>query len=284
LAIKIRNSNIQGIRTPNNSNTTEVWIKIKQLADDTTLFLKNKEDMDTASDFLKRFETFSGLKINLIKTKALKMGKQPNEPNLPFAVVNKIKILGIYFESNKMAKNIEDNWKGRIECIQRMIRDWSKRDLSIHGKIVVIKTFLVSQLIFVMQAIGIQEYVLNEINTMLYKFVWQRKHSNKRAFEKVKRKVMESDYQLGGLKMINLLDLQKHIYLQWAGRLFSAAGENWSVIPRWHLSKILNQDGSFFINCRAKRVQPIDDLDNNFWRTKVLPTYLNNKHEIKIFV
>eukprot|EP00745_Piridium_sociabile_P024065 TRINITY_DN37860_c0_g1_i1.p1 TRINITY_DN37860_c0_g1~~TRINITY_DN37860_c0_g1_i1.p1 ORF type:complete len:100 (+),score=7.98 TRINITY_DN37860_c0_g1_i1:117-416(+) len=88
---------------------------------------------------------------------------------------------------------------------------------------------------------------------------------------------MESDYQLGGLKMINLLDLQTHIYLQWAGRLFSAAGENWSAIPRWHLSKILNQDGSFFINCRTKSVQHIDDLDNDFWK-EVLSTYLNNKH------
>ena len=43
LAIKIRNSDILGIKAPINNNTRDEFIKIKQLADDTTLFRQTKE-------------------------------------------------------------------------------------------------------------------------------------------------------------------------------------------------------------------------------------------------
>ena len=275
LAIKIRNSDILGIKSPTSGNIRHNHIKIKQLADDTTLFLNNKEDMVKSYDILKTFQAFSGLKLNREKTKALKIGGNI-EQNLPFLIVDKIKILGIYFQSNKMAKCIEENWTGRIENIQKMIKDWSRRDLSIHGKIVVIKTFLMSQLIFVMQAIGLPEDILNKVNTMLYTFLWQRKHSNKKAYEKVKRTVMESDYEAGGLKMVNVVTLQKCMYLQWVGRLYSETEANWTAIPKWHLNNILSSDATFLINCKSKDVNALEQVNNDFWKTAI-STYLNNK-------
>jgi hypothetical protein len=150
------------------------------------------------------------------------MGTQIAEQNLPFTVVDKIKVLGVYFERDKMAKYIEENWNSKIDRIYSLIKDWSKRDLSVHGKIVVVKTFLVSQLVYIMQSIGLPQAVLTRIHRILYKFIWQRKHSNRKAFEKVKRKIMETEYKEGGLNMINILDFQKYLYLQWAGRLFTA--------------------------------------------------------------
>ena len=280
LAVKIRNSEIQGIKVQNCQNQTQISNKIKQLADDTTLFLADKKDMEIAQDILRSFQTFSGLKLNVNKTKAMRMGREPSEDNLPFEVVNKIKILGVFFEDNKMAKNIEENWKGKIDKIQSLIVQWSKRDLSIHGKIVVTKTFLLSQIIFIMQSIGMPEIALNTINTLLYKFIWQRRHSNRRAFEKVKRVVMEADYESGGLKMINVCKLQKHFYLQWAGKLYSSTDEdNWSNIPKWHMNKLLSNKGSFFINCRGNQVPCKERIENEFWE-QVLITYLENKKNI----
>ena len=120
-------------------------IKIKQLADDTTLFLSNKRDILKSYEILTTFQTFSGLKLNKEKTKALGMGSN-TEQNLPFSLVDKIKILGIHFQRDKMAMCIEENWTGRIKNIQKMIQEWSKRDLTIHGKIVVVKTVLISQI------------------------------------------------------------------------------------------------------------------------------------------
>ena len=58
--------------------------------------------------------------------------------------MDKIKILGIVFENGKRAIDIDENWTGRIEKLTRIIQLWSKRDLSIMGKIVIVKCFLVS--------------------------------------------------------------------------------------------------------------------------------------------
>ena len=96
-----------------------------------------------------------------------------------------------------MAKEIESNWNSKLERLQSIIKDWSKKDLSMQGKIIVPKTFLVSQLVYVMQSIGLPRLALQKINRLLYKFLWQKRLSNRRAFEKVKRKVLEAEYSKG---------------------------------------------------------------------------------------
>ena len=59
----------------------------------------------------------------------------------PFEIVDKIKILGVVFENGKRAIHTDENWTGRIEKLTRIIQLWSKRDLSIMGKIVIVKCF-----------------------------------------------------------------------------------------------------------------------------------------------
>ena len=73
LAIKNRNSSIAGVETPDLGSRAGTKIKIKELADDTTLFLKNKQDMNSSFTILKDFEGFTGLKLNVQKTKALQI-------------------------------------------------------------------------------------------------------------------------------------------------------------------------------------------------------------------
>ena len=279
LAIKIRNSTITGIESPINGTQN---LKIKQLADDMTLFNKNKTDMETSINLIDKFSTFSGLKLNINKTKALAIGNNQNENNLPVQTVNKIKILGIHFESNKSAIDVNDNWEGRIQKIQNDIRRWSIRDLSIHGKITVIKTFLLSQVIFIMQSVGLPKEILTKLNTLFYKFIWQRKHSNKKAFEKVKRIVMEGDYDEGGLKMVNIIELQKYFYLQWIGRLSNAKDdENWSFIPQWFLFQQLGNLNVFHINARSSEIKQIADIKSTFWK-EAITTYQNSKELISV--
>ena len=76
-----------------------------------------------------------------------------------------MKILGIYF-NDKGCSNIQQNWDERIETIIRYIKMWEKRNLSIIGKIQVIKTFLMSQMVYLMQAIILPEDILKKINSI----------------------------------------------------------------------------------------------------------------------
>lgn len=72
-------------------------------------------------------------------------------------VWKKVKFLGIVFEKNKPAQNIEDKQTTRNKRIESLIKTWSRRDLSIHGKITIEKFFLISQLVIVIETIGLPE-------------------------------------------------------------------------------------------------------------------------------
>ena len=76
-----------------------------------------------------------------------------------------------------------------------------KRNLSIIGKIHIVKTFGLSQLVFLMKSIDVPKAVLDEINTIFFKFVWKKQLDDKKAFEKVKRQVLCNDIKDGRLRM-----------------------------------------------------------------------------------
>ena len=91
---------------------------------------------------IEEFNSFSSLKLNSLKTKLMKTGHHIQDDIVtPFEIVDKIKILGVVFENGKRAIDTDENWTGRIEKLTRIIQLWSKRDLSIMGKIVIMKCF-----------------------------------------------------------------------------------------------------------------------------------------------
>jgi exonuclease III len=280
MALKIRNSPIAGINIPSTTSNITQTIKIKQLADDATLFTKDITDINIATEIVKSFGHFSGLRLNERKSKVLKMGNFPFDPGISYELVDKIKVLGIYFQSNKMAKDVEDNYNKRLIHLQNLIRQWSKRDLSMHGKIVVIKTFMISQFTYVMQSVGLPRHILIQINTILYKFLWKRKFNNKRAFEKVKRKVLQMEYSQGGLNMVDMVDIQKSFMLQWMYRLHKDIDNNTFAIGKSLLCKITNLKCLCEVNCNSSEFTGLDKIYNAFWKN-VFITFLDNKNKIK---
>ena len=129
-----------------------------------------------------------------------------------------------------------------------------------------------------MQSIGLPKEVLIKINRIIYKFIWQKRKSNKKAFEKVKRKVMELDVSEGGVNMINIHKMQESFYLQWIGKLFRSE-ENWTVIPYFFLQQLGTKQNILDINCRSKTIKPEHDVKSPFWRA-VMHAHLDSKPPI----
>ena len=71
LAIKIRNISLASIETPDLGGRVGAKIKIKQLVDDTTLCLKNKQDMNNSFTILKEFEVFENKSTTNIFSKRI---------------------------------------------------------------------------------------------------------------------------------------------------------------------------------------------------------------------
>ena len=121
----------------------------------------------------------------------------------------KIKILGIYFSSENEASLIEENWTEKFENILHVIKKWENRNHSLHGKVILVKTLLLSQLPHLIQALACPETMINRNNSIIYRLLWKRRYNNKKAFEKIKRSVLSLKISAGGLNMINFGHQQK---------------------------------------------------------------------------
>ena len=279
LAIKIRtDKDIKGIRFGNSNNIDLVNIfKILLYADDVTLLLHDEKDMQLALRIIEQFSEFSGLHINKKKSEAMWLGSTKNNQNSPcnFICKTKLKILGIYFSNDKSASTIEDNWKERIDKIKRVIGVWEKRNLSIMGKICVIKTFLLSQFIYVMQSVVFPDHILTEINRIIYNFLWRKKDCNRKAYEKVKRSIMCKNTELGGLNMIDVKHMQTSFLLQWVMQLCQSGREKWSVIPKHIFNTFGPNLDCFHSNVNSKTFNGLQYITSIFWKS-VLTSWLDN--------
>ena len=226
IAIKIKNNkNITGL-SYSNSNKENNSVKILQYADDTSLTLKCSDDLINALSDLKTFSNISGLKLNTKKSIGMWIGCNSNSLEKPGGISwiqngENLKILGIHFSAHHEASTIEQNWKPKLESIERYIKTLQKQKCSLYGKVILCKTFLLSQISFIIQSLSLPEHVINKLDSLLFKFIWQKHHSNKKVNEKIKRSVMCRSMEDGGLQMIKVKDQQRAFLLKWFYKIVS---------------------------------------------------------------
>jgi hypothetical protein len=144
LANKIRqDKNIKGIKV----GSTE--IKLVQMADDTTVFVEDPDSLENALKLLATFERYAGLKLNKTKTEAMWLGKDRNRTTTPVDVkwVKQVHALGIFF-SYDTDLVIQKNFMDRAKEFKRILDMWLQRDLSLIGKITILKSLAFSKVIY----------------------------------------------------------------------------------------------------------------------------------------
>ena len=127
-----------------------------------------------------------------------------------------------------------------------------------------------------MQCIGIPSEALKRINQISFRFIWKRRYTNTKAFEKIKRTVMCSPYSFGGMNMINIMDFQASLYLHWAERLITKSSESWTLIPLASL-KDVGGLSVFRSSVKPSDSKGLDLIKSSFWK-KVVETWL--KHNV----
>ena len=75
---------------------------------------------------------------------------------------NTVKVLGIHFGHNK--NELENlNIDSRINKIKCILNVWKQRNLSLKGRILIVKTFGVSQMLYVASVLKILDQKLHEV-------------------------------------------------------------------------------------------------------------------------
>jgi len=203
--------------------------KVYGYADDINSLCKNKRTcIQALFDEYSRLTKWSGLRLNAEKTeilrfgsnriRALNRGDQRYEfsyMGIDYALtgVENIKITGILFQQNEERMR-RANLEAIMSKINKQLLRWSRRGLSLLGKIVIMKTFGISQITFLMQSIYLETSDLQSINKLLYKFLWNKNYRAAKAPERIKREIINKPIELGGFGMLDIFELDNSLKLR----------------------------------------------------------------------
>ena len=201
--------------------------KISQYADDTTLILDGSEkSMQQSFSLLDSFTSISGLRINYEKTEALWIGSMRFQRRKIAAYQyiswpsHKFKALGVWLSTCTVREEaITLNYGEKKETISKTIENWQFRRLTLLGKIVVIKSLLALQLVYIMSPLPTSSEHLKDINNLLYQFLRDGKQ------DKIKPVEMINDYATDGLKMLDIHIFNHALKAKWIQKYLDSSNK-----------------------------------------------------------
>jgi len=242
LAISIReNDKIRGIIINNHE------CKINQYADDTFLSLQDDQQSILESfRIITNFSKISGLVLNKDKTEILNIKKVSDKNNR--WVKDNVRLLGIDLNKS-VTKMIQNNFNKKIKEIEDCLQIWKMRDLSLIGKINIIKSLASSKLIHAMSVLpSPPEEFFKELERTLYNFIWNSK------VDRIKRKTMILDYMKGGLNMIDCVSQCKALKVKWLNKLLHNREElKEEFWLHWVVHNIPEVDIEYLLTCNINK-------------------------------
>ena len=239
---------------------------ISQYADDSSLLLGDDvHSLNAALTLINNYSKCSGLKVNFEKTQAVWFGSKRGcgeelETSMPLIWKHngKFKLLGIEYNlsENDITSN---NFKTKIQTIKNLLNDWAYRDLTVRGKITVIKSLaipIITQCLTVLNTPSVETE--RELEKVLYQFIWNKKP------DKIKRKTLINQYEEGGLKMIDLKSFSAALKMSWLRKIKSVDyTAHWKTLL---IDTLENLGGDKFLHLPKEGLEIISIQFNAFWQ------------------
>ena len=197
---------------------------LSQFADDTCVGAIGLQSIFAIFRSLALFERASGAKVNPDKSHGLWLGSNRGRADRPQNVQwtsDQIKVLGIPL--GKEADPLTDFWSNLLETVERRAQMHKHRDLSLKGRVIVIKQLLMPLFIYPSFVVVCPQDIVKRIQSTFDSFLWRD------GAHKVPKCILELPVRMGGISYPNVERIFKSIRLSWTREIFS--GENNSP---WH--------------------------------------------------
>ena len=197
-------------------------------ADDISVVAKRSER--AVQEIFVEYEAFtkaSGLLLNADKTEILcfNHGRVNYDFNIAYLGNNfqlqpadTVKINGILLTQDINRREVI-NVQKVYDAMERHLRAWSTRTLTLIGRILIIKTFAMSQAVYLLQSMSLQDSSIKKLMTLIFKFLWNKNFNAARAPDRIKRSIMLTPVKLGGFGLVDLNDVARALDLRSYGRL-----------------------------------------------------------------
>ena len=136
------------------------------------MFVRDVVSLKRVICILETFHSYSGLKINYDKSELLALGSfRDNPPNITDThltyTTNPVRLLGVFFDSN-LQNIFELNFASKLKQLKEILRIWSIRDLTPIGKITIVESLALSQLIFLFSVLpNPPDHFIKEVNNIV---------------------------------------------------------------------------------------------------------------------
>ena len=209
---------------------------------------------DLTSSYTMLFESCSGLKINQTKSEMLWLGSMRYRKD---TILNlrmdsePVYALGVHF-SYDLEVSEKKNFHEKLVSLKKTLNMWSRRDLSIYGKINIVKTLALSKLVFICSVMETPRDFAKEVDKITFDFIWNHKPA------KIKKTTLIMPKHTGGLGMRDFSIFDKALKLNWVKRLCSNSEAPWQHIPKLLLAGV---GGTELFKCNYD--YKLLDLDKN---------------------
>uniref|UniRef100_A0A669EC77 Reverse transcriptase domain-containing protein n=1 Tax=Oreochromis niloticus TaxID=8128 RepID=A0A669EC77_ORENI len=233
LSNHIKSSNVKGISLIGKD------LLITQLADDTTLFLKDEYQIFIAIETISMFSKASGLYLNIPKCElmAIKECSKTALCNIP--IKQEVRYLGIIITKNQ--ERITQNFYPILEKLKHRFNQWLLRDLSLKGRVLITKAEGISRLAYAALALHLDNKLIKEVDKLLFNFIW------KNRTHYIKKTVLMNPYVNGGLNVLDFNTLNNTFKINWLKNLITKPTSIWNTIPVFMFSKLGGTE--FFLTC-----------------------------------
>jgi hypothetical protein len=145
-----------------------------QLADDTTLFLRDRDQLPKAIELVEQFSSASGLKLNVSKGELLPLHEcdYTSIDNVP--IKNVVKYLGIHMTRNLLVRQ-HLNFNERIKKTRNIFNLWLQRDLTLYGRVLLSKAEGLSRFVYPSLSLFVNDSTANVINKLFLDSIWKNK-------------------------------------------------------------------------------------------------------------
>ena len=187
LACAIRQDHsIRGLQVPGSGGREA---KLTLYMDDMTVLCTDNTSVTRALEWSDCFSRASGAKLNRAKSECLYLNWR--EDKLVFGLKeqpDRIKLLGI--EIGKEMDKV--NWESKIPKLKGKLLRWEDRELSMTGKVLVIKADLYASLTYLAATLPVPRALLAPLRRAVFTFLWGSQQ------ERVKREIMYREKEKGG--------------------------------------------------------------------------------------
>ncbi|CDQ93629.1 unnamed protein product [Oncorhynchus mykiss] len=268
MALHIKKGHFQGVSALGNE------FKLCQLADDTTIFLRDRNEVSKAVSCIEDFSLVLGLKININKSVLFPLKDCVLQEVYGIPIKDKVTYLGIVICKDEKQRS-ELNF---IEKTKKKLNLWLMRGISLHGRVLLSKAEGLSRsgypdLFYVSLSFDLHPKIVKDFDKILYHFIWRNKPHY------LRKDILTNTQEQGGLEVLDFNTLNNTFKIHWILKYVKNQNSILNVFPEYLFDSVGGLE--FLLQCNFD-INKIPVKLANFHKQAILAWILTSKHNFPL--